>query len=372
VGLVAVADALRRALTDFDPARHSGDDCAAIVEELARTEKACAVARARAAARVADCGGQRVRGFRDAVDWLARVSGTSSGEAERDLRTARRLDDMPATRAASASGALSLGQADEIARTERECPGAEREMLVLAQRHSLRALRDEGRKKRLGAIGAEDLARRQRAARSFRHWRDDLGMVRFNGALEPHVGVPFVSRLDAETDRVRREAPRAERLATPWECSAADAFARLIAGAGWRPGIRAEVVYVWDLSRRAGHIVGGGPVPESQVAKAAREASIKAVLHDGTNITTVAHYGKTMPAHLRTALLLGRPPDFEGPSCADCGNRFHLEWDHVNPRANGGAWSIDNNEPRCWPCHTEKTERDRRAGLLHAAHVDDG
>jgi 5-methylcytosine-specific restriction endonuclease McrA len=41
-----------------------------------------------------------------------------------------------------------------------------------------------------------------------------------------------------------------------------------------------------------------------------------------------------------------------------------LEWDHVDPRANGGPTSFVNLEPLCWPHHQEKTERDRKAGLL--------
>jgi hypothetical protein len=71
-----------------------------------------------------------------------------------------------------------------------------------------------------------------------------------------------------------------------------------------------------------------------------------------------------MPAHLRTALELGRPPDFDGVGCARCGRRFGLQWDHVNPRANGGGWSIHNNQLLCWACHHDKTEADRRSGLL--------
>src|SRR6516164_1286488 len=93
--LLLAARALRDALIGFEPALVSGRDCAQVVEELARTEKACAAARARAAAQA--------------------------------------VDDCPATKAALLAGELSLVQADEIARTEREVPGSEAGLVALAQ-----------------------------------------------------------------------------------------------------------------------------------------------------------------------------------------------------------------------------------------------
>src|SRR5947207_9081415 len=106
VGLVAEAQSLRASLASFEPAVLSPDDCVAVVEELARTEKACAVARARAAARVAEAGAFRTTGFRDPAEWLGRISGTSMGEAQRDVAVARQLQQLPATRDAAVDGEL--------------------------------------------------------------------------------------------------------------------------------------------------------------------------------------------------------------------------------------------------------------------------
>jgi len=84
------------------------------------------------------------------------------------------------------------------------------------------------------------------------------------------------------------------------------------------------------------------------------------------NVQTVADFGRHRPAHLETALMLGTPPEFEGVTCAEigCDRRYGLEWDHVDPCANGGPTSIANLKPECKPHHWEKTERDRKAGLL--------
>src|SRR5437588_10897828 len=111
--LLSAAAALRDALVSFEPALHSGTDCAAIVEALAATEKACAAARVHAAARAADCGAHRQRGFLDPEDWLARTAGSSTPEARAALETARRLEDCPQTNAALLRAARSLAPAKE-------------------------------------------------------------------------------------------------------------------------------------------------------------------------------------------------------------------------------------------------------------------
>jgi hypothetical protein len=226
----------------------------------------------------------------------------------------------------------------------------------------------------MGAIDPEDLHRRRQQARVFRHWRTALGMVGFAGEVPPEVGLPFVHRLDAETDRQRRHAKRDGRPEA-WGAHAADAFLKLAAGAGTGKAHRADLVIVCDLRAfRRGHahpgepvhLIDGGPVPVSLVRELADDAFLKAVLHDGADLHTVAHFGRHIRAEVRTALKLGPPPDFDGARCAEanCDRRYHLEWDHRNPNANWGPNAYDNFQALCWPHHQDKTARDRRAGLL--------
>jgi hypothetical protein len=98
-----------------------------------------------------------------------------------------------------------------------------------------------------------------------------------------------------------------------------------------------------------------------------RDAFLKAVLHTGTELHTIAHFGRRYPAVLRTALDLGAPPEFNGNVCAapGCDRRYHLQRDHIDPVANGGLTTYLNNQPLCPPDHRTKTEQDRKAGLLH-------
>jgi hypothetical protein len=174
-----------------------------------------------------------------------------------------------------------------------------------------------------------------------------------------------MSRIDVETDRAWRTAHRAG-TPEPRERLAADAFATVVSGGGAGHPVKADVVYVCDINSGQAHIVGGGPVPVATVDEVARDAFIKAVLHDGTQIDTVVHYGrKAMPAVVRTAVSLGDPPDFDGIKCVDCDRDLGLQWDHDDPVANGGPTTRKNLKPRCVPCHIAKTERDRLAGLLN-------
>jgi hypothetical protein len=366
--------ALRASLAGFDAQLYAGEDAAVLLEDLAATVKACAAAQALTAARAAECGMHRQKGFADAADWLARSAGTSTVEAKSQLDTARALGGLAETRAAVIAGELSLAQATEVVKTEAECPGSETELLAVAKGGSLKTLRDQGRKRRLGAIDPEDLHHRQHQARSFQHWHDDLGMVGFKGVLPPEVGLPFVNRLDAETDRLRREAKRAGAQEGR-DAHAADALMKLVAGGGKGKAHSADLVIVCDLRAfRRGHahpdepvhLIGGGPVPVSVVKELAEDAFLKAVVHDGTRIDTVVHYGRHIKAEVRTALNLGAPPDFDGVTCAaaGCDRRYHTEIDHKDPKANWGPTAFENLQALCYPHHQEKTARDRRAGLL--------
>ena len=313
---------------------------------------------------------------------VGRASGSSTGEARSALDTIAAVEQCHDTQDALHAGELSLAQAREIASVEVERPGSETEMLEIARRESLRTLQSKARDQRLAAVTPEALHTQQHRRRSARHWRDELGMVRCAIALPPEVGIPFVNRLDAETDRVWRAATREQRAARR-DALMADAFARMIAGAGRGKASGADLVLVCDMpAYRRGHthegeqchIVGGGPVPVSVARAIATDAFLKAVLHDGVRIETVAHFGRHIKAELRTALELGAPPSFAGTTCQEegCDRRYGLQWDHVDPRANRGVTSYENLEPLCRGHHQAKTERDRAAGLLDGAAAGRG
>ena len=400
--------ALRAALVSFQPEEFSGDDCAVLVEELAAIEKVSAAARVRAAAWAGSCGAHRERGFAEVSDWMARATGSTAGSAKAALETAAALEAQPEAKAALETGELSFAQARELVKTEAAVPGLAAGLLDVAKTQSLRTLKDEARDRRVRAIDPEELYRMQYAGMYHRTWTTALGNIAYAGELPPEIGVPFRSLLDAETDRLWLKAHRgakghgggaeaslAESLsdATDQENTAgmgttataeirrsalaALAFARMMeSGGGKGKANRADLVIVCDLEAyRRGHahedepchIVGGGPIPVSLAKELGRDAFLKAVLHTGTDIHTIAHYGRRYPAVLQTALDLGAPPRFNGTICATpgCDRQYHLQLDHIDPYANGGETSYANSQPLCPPDHRIKTERDRKAGLLH-------
>jgi Domain of unknown function (DUF222)/HNH endonuclease len=293
------------------------------------------------------------------------------------------------------TGEVSLTQAAEITKTEKVAPGSEADLLNLAARSSVAGLRNAARTQRLAAEDPEKARTRRHRERYFRHWVDDHGMLRVSGSFTPEVGVPLANRLDTETDRVARAANRnpattdgdgSEAEREPWDRLAADAVAKLILEGGSPKSATAELVLVCDVSAFwRGHthpgevcqIIGFGPVAVSVAWDVAQhDAFIKAVLHDGVTISTVAHFGRHINAELRTALALGDPPIFEGSVCAEegCDRRYHLQFDHDDPVAHRGPTSFENLQALCGPHHREKTERDRRAGLLtpnRGPHDDD-
>src|SRR5439155_15367554 len=139
---------------------------------------------------------------------------------------------------------------------------------------------------------------------------------------------PLVNRIDAETDRLwqehRRAANRRARSGdeelfddgspagrTRRSTLAADAIVRMFETGGKGKAQQADLVIVCDLrAYRRGHaheaepchIVGGGPIPVSAVRELGRDAFLKAVLQTGVKIDTIAHFGRRVPAVLRTAL----------------------------------------------------------------------
>ena len=373
--VLEAAAALREALRGFDPAVASAADCPRISDELAVTEKACATVRLLSATRAVQAGAHRDRGFKDGASWLARQSGTTASQARQALDTANRLGDCPDTQAALVAGDISLAQATEITKAASEVAGAEGELLPIARAADLSQLRDRAREHRQAHMDPAALRRRQFEHREFRHWQDRDGMVRFSGGLPPETGLPFVRRVEAAALRARRSARASGRDTERFEAYAADALAALVAGStnDTRSTPAAELVVVCDLfAWRRGHahpgevchIIGGGPIPVDVARELGRDAFVKAVLHDGTTISTIKHFGRHLPAPLRTALDLGPVPEFAGRQCSKCGRRWGLQYDHVNPVANRGPTEYANLQPLCWIDHHIKTEKDRQAGLL--------
>ncbi|HVF52542.1 MAG TPA: HNH endonuclease signature motif containing protein [Actinomycetota bacterium] len=310
----------------------------------------------------------------DDPDKVARATGTSLGRARDIVATGKVLGAADDLSDAFQSGAISLDQAAEIAKAEESCPGAAKELVAVARTEAFHVLKDKARKIKLEAEQHLDLAARQRVARSARTYSDELGMTHLQVTWEPHVGAPIVARAEAEAAR-RALAAKRDGVEEPFERHLADAYAALLSGSGKGRSKRPELVVLvshqvakrgWTDVKPGEHckIPGVGPIAP-QVAKGiAEDAFLTGVFYDGTDLRQMRRWSRSIPVEVAIALELGAPPGFDGISCVDCGNRFRTEFDHVEPRVAGGPTSNGNLDPRCYPCHRAKTERDRKAGKL--------
>src|SRR2546426_6718308 len=98
-------------------------------------------------------------------------------------------------------------------------------------------------------------------------------------------------------------------------------------------------------------IPGIGPIPVAAARAMASDSILKVLLTNGTDIKTVAHVGRTIPARLRTAL------EARDPTCVvqGCDVRHGLEFDHIVAFAEGGLTTRDNLARLCSWHHYLKT-----------------
>jgi HNH endonuclease len=307
---------------------------------------------------------------------LARITGTSIGKAKAVVATGRALPSSGELTSALAHGDISVDQAGEIAAAEESSPGAATELLEIAKKQSFHVLKDTARKAKLEAEQHRDLFARQRAARCARSYRDELGMMHIHLALEPHVAVPITARAEADAARLaKRSRGSGTAESEPFERHLADAYTELLSGAGKGASRRPELVVLvshevaargWKDVRdgEVCKIPGVGPVAPGVAKRIAQDAFLSGVFYDGKDLRHLVRWTRSIPVEVLLALELGEPPSFDGVSCADCGNRFRTEFDHVRPRFRSGPTSRRNLQPRCWRCHQAKTRRDVRAGRV--------
>jgi hypothetical protein len=349
---------------ELDPACLSSADAVAGLDAFSRAERLCAAGRVLCAGRAAETRAYERDGDRTAAVWLARRTGQSVGEAIGALQAAAQADGSPLGEALRA-GQLSGQQAAAVAEAVAVDPGCSGELLQAARSEPLKRLREKAREAKAAAEGeaamvlAEERLRQRRFLRTF-VGKD--GALRGEFALAPLDGARFLSALSVEQEVVFAAARRRQE----YEGAAAYAADALVALAERPPGDgRAvpELVLTCDLgafsrgSVQPGEtcqIPGIGPVPVATARSVLGEAFLKLVVTDGVDIVTVCHPGRTIPAHLRTALEV-RDPRCVVPGCSES---FNMEIDHWRvPYGKGGPTELDNLCRICRPHHRQKTHR---------------
>jgi hypothetical protein len=340
------------------------DGAKRLVDLFTRCERFAVAGRGLAARRVARAVDWKHAGHRNPAEWLASATGVGIGEASRELDTARRLEDLPATAQAYRSGELSEAQASEIAASASVDPDAEPQLLAAVRDGaSFRAVREQCREASLRASDDAAQARRLHETRSARTYAGSDGHLVVHAELAPDVGARVASVIAKETDELFRAA-RGGGLTELRAAHAADAVAALLLGeaAVLSPDVRLHLDGA-ALARGSAepgercHLDGVGPIPVATARALLQDAKVTVIGRDGDDITTVSSTTRTIPARLR------RWVEEAYPRCGrrGCDNTFRLEIDHIEPIAAGGATAKHNLWRLCGHDHHLKTYRGWRA-----------
>ncbi|MBA2624294.1 MAG: DUF222 domain-containing protein, partial [Acidimicrobiia bacterium] len=299
----------------FDPELLSGPDVAAVHASLARMAKLVDGALLLVARRVESSGTWRSGGHRSAAEQLASVQGRSTGSALAALATSRKLAGLAETTEALRSGVLSGEQAEAVADAASADPDAEAHLLRRAGRDSLPELREACRRTKAAAdVDREATYRRLRAARCLRRSSDSSGGYHLHLATTADDGARIDAALAPVLDRHVAEARRGGRR-EPVEAYAADALVELVTappkGERRTRAAESKVIALVDVEalRRGStqgqercELAGVGPVPVSTVRAMLTDAFLALVVTDGVDVFSVAHTGRQVTAHQRTAL----------------------------------------------------------------------
>ncbi len=365
--LTATRTDIEKVAREFEPRLLAGEDAVRLVRELGAIRCLVDGILGKAAHRVEDTSAHRRNGEndRDAAHLVGRALGTDSSEARRAIRTAKKVEKLPDTDAAVRAGLLSARQAELIADAATANPAAEQKLLAAAE-EGMVALKEACINAHAEAEDPTKRSERQRRARGVRTWTANDGMFEGHFRLAPEIGGQVKAVLDAEVQRIFR-AHRTSGEREPHEAYAADALARLllegnrdtIDPAANRAATTVHVVIDHTALVRGNtipgetcEITGVGPVNVEWVREMLGDAFVTAVIKKGRDITTVAHFGRHIPVHLRTAMIVG------GRECVvGCNARGYLEIDHSDVDfAKGGPAAWWNVGYGCSPHHRLKTQ----------------
>ncbi len=302
--LAAMVELVREVVRDLDVEQFDAPTAARVVEHCAEAERLLGALRVLAAATLQDKAVWRREGFRSTAAWMSSLVETAS-------------------------------------------------------KVSLKGLREECRRVEATGLDMEARHRRAHCSRRIRSWVDGHGVGRLSARMAPDELARLVGEIDRRCDDIVVDAVRGGWFESV-EAHRADALVDLAypLEPGSRPDVTVHVVVDYDALVRGGtisgercEIPGVGPIPVSVARRLAEDAFLKVLVTKGVDIQAVAHGGRTIPAHLRSALEL-RDPKRIVPRCDV---RRGLEIDHRDSFARTGLTSLDNTARLCRWHHYQKT-----------------
>lgn len=98
-------------------------------------------------------------------------------------------------------------------------------------------------------------------------------------------------------------------------------------------------------------VAGLGPISVAVARELMGDAFVAAVITKGRDVVNVAHLGRGLNVHQRTAV------EAVGLRCSNraCNRTIALQMDHRTPYADNPETKLDNQDPLCPDCHRRKT-----------------
>jgi hypothetical protein len=266
--------------------------------------------------------------------WIAWRCGLTPRAAREHVRVARRLRELPATRAAFAQGAVSYAKVRALTRVA--SAESEEDLLQLARVLTAAELERTVRcYRRVTTVEA-----REQLERAFLSvfWNPD-GSLELHGRLAPEDGALLLRALEAQRDLAWRDRGGSAEPPPARQVSRAEALVALAdsslaqVGEGRAGGERYQVVVHADeqaLTDDEGdcELADGSPLAPETARRLACDAT---VVRDGQR-------SRTIPSAIRRALQR-RDRGCRFPGCA---NRRFVDAHHVEHWARGGATTLGN------------------------------
>ena len=271
--------------------------------------------------------------------WLADRCDIEIGTARTQVRVARAMITFPALDEAMESGDVSYAKARVlVAHLTAENADA---LLDLAERNPAG---------RLGAAIAawsqrhedpDTIKNRQHEARSM-SWRTEPdGTVLFTARLAPEVAGQVIAVID--TAVTRTSAPAGASLPQ----QRADALTQLVTDGGGR--VKAEmVVHVTEDGNR---LPDGTPLSDHAVTALLPDAFVSLLMHDAARQPIDASPRRRHPTRRQQRVIDARHDHCQHPGCTA---RTFLQYDHIQPYAQGGPTTIDNLQRLCGPHNRQR------------------
>ena len=258
-------------------------------------------------------------GAKSITEWLSIETDCPQYEAEAVVLLAAQLQHLPVTQAALRNGTLSNAQAVEVARGAIVAPNTETQLLNLAKHATVRDLRDATSRVVAAATDETERHRQVHKSRYFKSWTELDGSFNVRGRMTAANGALVMAALKPIEDEIFRSARKSGEHERP-EAYAADALMALCekrttnqscesAKKTTRSNAVMHIRVDMDALKRGRtengevcEIAGVGPIPVATATEYLGEAFLKLLVIDGTDIRTIAHMGRAIPAKLLTAL----------------------------------------------------------------------